>query len=293
MEDKDMAVSLQITGDGMSVNREITLTQAGKIVAFIGSEVEGEAPLQSLHLGAGVIDEPAANTQQSRQSLREKLEAANAKTHAQRITVLGYHLSSLSQEGEFTISELKQLYPQAREKMPPNFSRELDLAITSGYLEGVHGKKDTYYVTNTGEDSIVAGFSGGMRKSSSKPKAKAANVKPKAVSAESVSEAVRELHPVTPDLAGYQNYHAVSTKGLKVLWILAYAQANNIDKLSPREITFIASKLRDKIDARDVNGLTVTAAKNGWIAKDNEANYSLLFTGDEHLKSLVTGDGAN
>jgi len=287
-----MAVSLQINGDGMSVNREITLTQAGKIVAFIGSEVEGETPLQPVRLGAGLLDEQAVNTPQSRQSLREKLEAANAKTHAQRITVLGYHLASLSQEGEFTISELKQLYPQAREKMPPNFSRELDLAITAGYLEGVHGKKDTYYVTNTGEDSIIAGFSGSVRKSS-KPKTKATSAKPKAVSAESVSEAVRELHPVTPDLAGYQNYHAVGTKGLKVLWILAYAQANNIDKLSPREIAYIASKLRDKIDARDINGLTVTAAKNGWIAKDNEANYSLLFTGDEHLKSMVAGDGAN
>lgn len=287
-----MAVSLQITGDGMSVNREITLMQAGKIVAFIGSEVGGEAPLQPLHLGAGLMDEPAVSTQQSRQSLREKLEAANAKTHAQRITVLGYHLASLNQEGEFTISELKQLYPQAREKMPPNFSRELDLAIRTGYLEGVHGKKDTYYVTNTGVDSIMAGFSGVARKSS-KPRAKTTSAKPKTVNAESVSEAVRELHPVTPDLAGYQNYHTVGTKGLKVLWILAYAQANNIDKLSPREIAFIASKLRDNIDARDVNGLTVTAAKKGWIAKDNEANYSLLFTGDEHLKSLVAGDGVN
>ncbi|HVE81173.1 MAG TPA: hypothetical protein VNA68_03520 [Candidatus Dormibacteraeota bacterium] len=134
---------------------------------------------------------------------------------------------------------------------------------------------------------------GGQLSSSKKPKPRSRSKK---ASASTPSVQVRdELSKITysPDLDGYPNYHALPTKGAKVMWVLAFAAANAIVSLRPNEISYAAFRLRDKIAGSDINGLTANAAKKGWVVKDSTGSYSLLFKGDKYLKDLLDETSVN
>jgi hypothetical protein len=287
-----MGLNLKIMGSGMTVDQDITLTQAGKIIAFLGSESEmTDAPTiggQLIHAGVATIEhEPAAS---ARLSVREMIDEAKPNTHAQRITVFGHFVAQGHPDGFFTNDEVKEQYQLAREKLTLHFSREVDKAISTGWIEPVRGEKNTFFVTRKGEDAVANAFnnSGKVR-----AKAKPAGTKSATISEDDVSEAVRNVQPVLPTLPGYPNYHKLKSKGLKIMWLLAMAEKQGIDRLSTKELAFFAGKLRDKLEIRDISGHTVTGAKNGWVTKDNAANYSLLHDGEEHLKSLTDEDAAN
>jgi len=289
-----MGLNLKITGDGMTVDQDITLTQAGKIIAFLGSEAEmTDAPStggQLIHTGVASID--MQPTVSSRLSVREMIDEAKPNTHAQRITVFGHLVAQSHQDGFFTSDEVKEQYQLAREKLTLHFSREVDKAISAGWIEPVRGEKNTFFVTRKGEDAIANAFnnSGKVR---ARSKSKPVGTKSAAISEDDVSEAVRNVQPVLPTLPGFPNFHKLKSKGLKIMWLLAMAEKHGIDRLSTKELAFFAGKLRDKLEIRDINGHTVTGAKNGWVTKDNAANYSLLHDGEEHLKTLVNEDAAN
>lgn len=288
-----MGLNLKISGDGMTVDQDISLTQAGKIIAFLGSE-SGAADMpakvgQLVQTGITSFD-PRSSA--ARLSVREVIDEAKPNTHAQRITVFGHFVSQSNPNGFFTSDEVKEQYQLAREKLTQHFSREVDKAISTGWIEPVRGEKNTFFVTRKGEDAITTSFiSNG--KSQKKSKSKPAGSKSTVISEDEVSEDARSVQPVVPTLEGLPNYHKLKTKGLKIMWLLAMAQKHDIDRLSTKELAFFASKLRDKIEIRDINGHTVTAAKNGWVTKDNAANYSLLHDGEEHLKSLLDEDAAD
>lgn len=289
-----MGLNLKITGDGMTVDQDITLTQAGKIIAFLGSESEiADAPStggQLINAGAATIDhQPSVS---SRLSVREMIDEAKPNTHAQRITVFGHFVAQNHPDGFFTNDEVKEQYQLAREKLTLHFSREVDKAISAGWIEPVRGEKNTFFVTRKGEDAVAHAFNNGG-KVRAKSKAKSASAKSAAISEDDVSEAVRNVQPVLPTLPDFPNYHKLKSKGLKIMWLLAMAERHGIDRLSTKELAFFAGKLRDKLEIRDISGHTVTGAKNGWVTKDNAAKYSLLHDGEEHLKTLTDEDAAN
>lgn len=287
-----MALNLKITGNGMNVDQEITLMQAGKIITFLGSESEIiEAPTGPQLIDAGTPTVAAQPSLDPRRSVREALERANPRTHAQKITVFGHFVAEADANGMFTTDEVKLQYQAAREKAPlHHFSRELDGAVSSGWIAPAQGESNTYFVTQKGERAIEESFS---TASKTRAKSKPANTKSAMISDEDVSDAVSGIQPVVPTLEGFPNYHKLKSKGLKVMWILAMAQTHGIDSLSTKEIAYFAGKLRDKIEIRDMNGHTGTGAKNGWLTKDNSAKYILLHDGEEQLKSLLSEDAPN
>jgi len=277
----------------MTVDQEITLMQAGKIISFLGSETEiNQAIVGEVQLiqGDTTVSEPRSVVS-ARRSVREALESANAKSHAQKITVFGQFIAKSNASELFTTDEIKEQYQAAREKSPGNhFSRELDNAVSSGWIAPAQGQKNTYYVTQKGEKVIDESFATSAK---TRVKAKSNSSKSAIVSESDVSEAVRVIQPIVPTLEGYPNYHKLSSKGLKIMWLLAMAQSNHIDSLATKEISFLASKLRDKIEIRDMSGHTVTGAKNGWITKNGSSDYILLHDGDDYLRSLLSEDAAN
>lgn len=288
-----MALNLKIVGDGMNIDQAITLTQAGKIITFLGSESEtADTPGTPQLIEAGPATVLARPSTDSRRSVREILEQVGPKTHAQKITVFGHFVAESDPNGTFTPDEVKQQYQAAREKAPlKHFSREIDSAIGSGWIAPAQGESNTYFVTQKGEQAMENSFSTSA-KSRAKSK-KPASTKSTVISDDEVSDAVRGVQPIVPVLDGLPNYHKLKSKGLKVMWILAMAQSQGIESLSTKEIAYFAGKLRDKIEIRDMSGHTSTGAKNGWLTKDNSANYILLHDGEEHLKSLLSEDAAN
>ena len=285
-----MALNLKITGNGMNVDQEITLMQAGKIITFLGSESELiDTPSSPQLIDASVATVAAQPSLDPRRSVREALERANPRTHAQKITVFGHFEADAN--GMFTTDEVKLQYQAAREKAPlHHFSRELDGAVSIGWIAPAQGESNTYFVTQKGERAIEDSFSAAAK---GRAKSKPASTKSAVISDEDVSDAVSAVQPVVPTLEGFPNYHKLKSKGLKVMWILAMAQAHGVDSLSTKEIAYFAGKLRDKIEIRDMNGHTSTGAKNGWLTKDNSAKYILLHDGEEQLKSLLSEDAPN
>lgn len=287
-----MEVNLKITGSGMTVDRSITLTQAGKIIAFLGSETEysddivGNLPVASLSAGV-------ETTQQAivvRRSVREALDEARPKTHSQRIAVFGKFLSDATSDGLFTLDQIKEQYQDAREKSPlAHFSREVDNAVSSGWIAPVQGQKNTYYVTQKGEQAIESKFTSSAK---TRVKSKSPVTKTTSVSEDDISEEVKLLQPFIPTEEGLPNYHKLSSKGLKIMWVLTMTHNKGVESLTTKEIAFIIGKLRDKIEIRDINGHTVTAAKNGWLTKDSSSKYLILHDGEEHLKTLLNTENA-
>lgn len=285
-----MALNLKITGDGMTVDQGITLAQAGKIIVFLGTEPEStDTPPSSGKLIQSGLTTTEKQSSGARLSVREMMDEANPRTHAQRITVFGHYVAQNNPEDLFTSDDVKEQYQLAREKLTRHFSREINKAISAGWIEPIRGGKNTFFITRKGEDVITTAFNI-TGKSRSKTKSKATSSKSSAISENDVSEAVLNVQPIVPTLEGFPSYHKLKTKGLKIMWLLAMAHAHDIDRLSTKELAFFASKLRDKLAVGDINALTQTAAKNGWVTKDNDANYSLLHNGEEHLKTLLGED---
>lgn len=288
-----MEVNLKITGSGMTVDRDITLTQAGKIIAFLGSETEyGEQVVGSLQVANLSTGMDNYETTAVRRSVREALDEARPKTHSQRIAVFGKFISDGTSDGLFTLDQIKEQYQDAREKSPmAHFSREVDNAVSSGWIAPVPGpgQKNTYYVTQKGEQAIGSLFTA---TSKTRVKSKSAVSKTTTVNEDDISEEVKLLQPFIPTTEGLPNYHRLSSKGLKIMWVLAMTHNKGVESLTTKEIAFIIGKLRDKIEIRDINGHTVTAAKNGWLTKDASAKYLILHDGEEHLKTLLTEDAA-
>jgi hypothetical protein len=282
-----MTIQLEITGEGMNVDKTITLTQAGKIIAFLGSEETPIGPTDEYRApGAQLLDEVISPPQ--RQSLRELIDNAKATTFPQKIVVLGNYVAGSNPETVFTAESVKSLFVKTRDNIPTHFSRDLQAAVKSGQIEELPDKKDTYFVTRAGEEILQSGFGGNSatRKRSTK-KASGGQL-----SSEGIRPEVLSVKVITPDLDGYLNYHKMPSKGAKVMWILAFANSNQIEELTPREVSYIANKLRDRIDQGGLSALTITAAKNGWVTKV-EGNYTLLHKGDEYLKDLTIDDQAS
>lgn len=286
-----MSVKLKISGDGMSIDKDITLMQAGKIIAFIGSETENIGSTeQPVYPMAPLLEQPV---DEPKRSVRELIDNANPKTHPQRITVFGHFLAQSSPNGFFTSDEIKEQYQLAREKSAgPHFNREIDKAIGAGWIEAVRGEKNTFFVTRKGEDAIGSAFSS-PGKANNRTKTRSANSKIANVSEDDVSEGVRAIQPVVPNMEGFPNYHKLKTKGLKIMWLLVMSRSHDVDRLSSKELVYLTSKLRDKLALSDVSGHTKTAAKNGWLTKDNEGNYLILHDGEEHLKTLMNNDATD
>jgi len=101
-----------------------------------------------------------------------------------------------------------------------------------------------------------------------------------------VGEAIKAIRMFTPELEGYPDYHSISRKGARILWVLAFAQANGVEELSTSEISFIATKLRDKIETKAIGALTVNDAKESRVTMAG-SSYVLLHKGDLYLKGLT------
>lgn len=282
-----MAVTITINIDGVPIEKEISLTQAGKILAFLGTE-EGSVGGADVASYNQPPQQVLGDTIGHKQSVRELIDGASATTNPQKIVVMGNHIANNDPTGLFTGEAVRALFPKLREKVPRNFGRDLEAAVKQGWIEGDPDQKGFYFVTRSGEAKLAEGF--GSARSSRKKRSNASKgSRSTSISTAKVRQEVLDLKNIVPELSGVPNYHKLPTKGFKVLWILAYGLKNNLDSLNPTEIAYLATKLRDKIEARDVNGLTTNAHKNGWITKDG-SNYILLQKGEDELERLDTSE---
>ncbi len=99
-----------------------------------------------------------------------------------------------------------------------------------------------------------------------------------------VSEEVKNLPMQATGQNNLPDYWKLTSKGQRILWLLAYAQKNNIDGLTTSEIDSLGSRLRDSIEAKNINPLTTGLYKKGYLTS-HQGKYRILQPGIDFLKS--------
>ncbi len=267
-----MSVRITIKGDGLSLEKQTSLKKAGQIITFLGLE-EGDTTTEQ------VPSSPKALVVSLGSSPKVAIHEAKAKTNAQKITVLANYLSEKDgQEGVLVKEILLQLRKIGEE--PGNFTRDLGTAESLRYLYPLDAKKTIYGVTDKGKGAILNKF---VEETPNKTSRKDKRGFKKAIPPR---QEVLSL-PIVANLEGYSGFHDLPTKADSILWVLAYADSNNIEELTPREVEMITDKLRKKIPQKDFSAHNKKNMKLGYVAL-TDGKYKLQQKGIDHLKSLST-----
>ncbi|OIO48811.1 MAG: hypothetical protein AUJ39_02005 [Parcubacteria group bacterium CG1_02_42_13] len=266
-----MDIKIKIEGGGLSFEGETDIVKAAQVIAFIKSDSIPN-PTKPAALLTGVT-----NTQTTP---RQALVDSNAKTNPEKITVLGKYLMDRDNQTNFSGREVQEIMKKTGEKMPKNFSRDLQVAIDDlGYIFEDDVQKGQYSVTDGGAQAILNGFSLNNQNRNSRRKSKTN----KSGGKKAIREEVNKLD-ISGEKEGLPNYWQIDSKGHRILWLINYAESNKIDGLSPVEIESLATKLRDDIESKNVRALTTKSAKNNFIKVDPSGKYKILQNGIKFLK---------
>lgn len=153
---------LKLTGPGLSLEKEVSEEIANRITLLV---LSGGKPEQQFPAGKGSGTDPTASRTRSavgNKSVREYLQASNAKKIPQHMTVIGHYLLETQQKDTFSMEELLKGFSDAKESPPKNPNRDINTAIKRGWI--ALRQKDSYYVTSTGMKAIEDGFPKESRK---------------------------------------------------------------------------------------------------------------------------------
>jgi hypothetical protein len=150
---------LSLKGPGVEIVRDVSSDQALAIIQVsmrqprsVGSDAVAEPAVS-----AGTTDvQPSAGEF----SLGEYLHSVGAKKNPQRILAIAAYLRDLGQD-RVSKAEIKSRFPEAGEKVPGNYPRDFTNAIKNRWLAQAPDKKDSYYVTRTGDTALKNAFGSG------------------------------------------------------------------------------------------------------------------------------------
>lgn len=266
-----MSVTIIIQGDGLSFKKDINSQKAGQIIAFLGAAEE--VAVDDLSLSA-------SNTKlipETFQSPSALINESEAKTNAEKITVIGNHLQTKDGQEGFLATEVLLQLRKIGEK-PGNFSRDIATAASLQYIFPVDVKEGRYGISDKGLRAIENKFSETPRK---KVKSKNTGGLKKAMPPR---EEVLSL-PIVATLDGYKDLHSIKTMSDSILWILAYADKHGIESLTPREVEALSDKLRKKIEQSGFSAHNQRNMKSGYVSRTGNL-FKLQEKGFGHLKEM-------
>lgn len=277
-----MSVKITIAGEGLSFEKEADMLKAGQIIAFLSNDTPAQqtppsyySPTPGKLLGVG---------ETSRRSPRQALIESDAKTNTEKIVVLAHFICERDGTLSFSPKEIQVEFKKAGESLPKNFTRDFNQAIALGYILE-NDDQGGYILTDLGLDVLESGFLNNRQNSPLSGSKKRKGGKSKKVT--TVRDEVSDLQ-IVPQLNGYPDYWSLSTKGSKILWLLAYAEENRVTEgLTPVEIEFMASKLKDQIKTGDFTALTKNNIKKGWMTTGKGFS-KILKLGEDSLKAQQT-----
>lgn len=277
-----MAVKIVITGEGLSLEREISLHEAGQIITYLGTKQQLITPSQD---GMPLLDQslPERNTSTS-SSPRDAIAASGAKTNSEKITAVGKYLQDRDNVQSFSAEEVKSVLQKMGEQ-PGNFLRDLKAAEKSQYIYCENKSEGVFSVTDKGIASISNKFS--EKVASSKQKKKSSASKP--VTPVTVAPEIEKL-PITTNLEGFPNYHSLDTKWKKIIWLLVFADKNGIESLSPAEVEYLSGKIKGQIVRSGFTAHNTPNIKAGYVISKGGNKFSAEQIGIDFLKTLVKQD---
>jgi hypothetical protein len=163
MPDRVEAYVLSLKGAGVDICVEIDQVRAGHVMAVAFGSVDPRYVARGAHSteagdrqgeDAIAAERPAAR----RLSLREFLESSGAKRSAERILAVGHFFSEQEGKEQFGLGEVRQGFQAAREEMPSNLPRDLQMVAKKGWIAEVPGSRGQFYVTRKGEEALRSRF---------------------------------------------------------------------------------------------------------------------------------------
>ncbi len=270
-----MTVKISIDGEGLTFKKDIGVQKAGQIIAFLGAD-ESSAPIER----GPLLTTTSKILPQIEQSPKDLIIQANAKTNAQKITVLGSYLLDKDGNDDFLIKEV-QLQMRKLGEEPGNFNRDLKAAMSLQYIYQLPPKKDGKYgITDAGREAIQNQFSEEVKikpKSHKKHGGFKQSIPPR--------DEVTTL-AIVSDMEGYPNFHKLPTKADSILWVMAYCDAQKIESLTPKEVEFLTDKLRSKIPQNAFSPHNKRNIKEGYVSQ-TDGKFKLQQKGFDHLKALL------
>lgn len=269
-------VKITIEGEGLSLTKQTTLQKAGQIISFLGYGTDNSI-VTTENTSASGVGAPLLPTAKRLQP-REFITSSNAKTYPQKITALAVYLEEQLTQETFTPQELKILFKKMGDE-PKNFTRDLKSALELQYVLCTDAAAETYELTDKGRDAYTDGFTiAAVRKGSNSKKS---NV------SKGVRDEVKALE-VTGAMDEYPDYHKLTTKGDKILWLLEYADKKGIAALTPAEVDYISlNRLRNRVESSGFTALNERNIKKVFVSKTAEG-FQIQKRGSDYLKSLIT-----
>lgn len=273
-----MSVKITINGEGLSFERETDMLKAGQIIAFLSNDTsvkvmtsEAYSPTPVAVLGTGDV---------RRKSPRQALMESDAKTNPEKIVVLANFICERNGVDTFSSKELQVEFKKAGEPLPKNMTRDFKTAVAQGYI--LENDEGDYSLTDLGLEVINVGFGGYQKTTGGGGVKKRKGGTGKKTT--TVREEVTNLE-LTPQMEDYPDYWTLTVKGSRILWLLAYASEQNIrEGLTPVEVEYLASKLKDQIKPGDFTALTKNNTKKGYMT--NSKGYTkILKNGEDFLKT--------
>ncbi|GEM_PF-1747252 len=277
-----MAVKIIISGEGLSLEKEISLHEAGQIITYLGTK---QQLITSSQDGMTLLEQslPERNGSTS-SSPNDAIAASGAKTNSEKITAIGKYLQERDGGQSFAAEKVKSVLQKMGEQ-PGNFLRDLKAAEKSQYIYCQNNSEGVFSVTDKGIASISNKFS--EKVVPSKQKKKSSANKPS--TPVTVSPEIEKLS-ITANLDGFPNYHNLDTKWKKIIWLLVFAGENGIEALSPSEVEHLSGKIKGRIVRSGFTAHNKPNIKAGYVISKTGNKFSVEQIGIDFLKTLVKND---
>ena len=142
-----------VVGPDLKVEREVDEQTALRVIAILLGGGKG-APAASRDTEVG-SDGSQDKIALSSTTISELFSQVRPSSNPSRIATVGYHLRQTDRE-PFSRETIRLSLRDARQRAPANFSRDLDDAIRSGWLDGTD--KSGYVLTTQGIGAVESRF---------------------------------------------------------------------------------------------------------------------------------------
>jgi hypothetical protein len=157
----EQTYKLQLSGNGLSMDRQVTQAQAFSVVAAVMGGQQGVAGTGLPATGTGGSPPFAGPAGRPGVTIGEFVSEAGAGSQAEKIVTIAAYLMRNQGRETFTKDDVRGAFKDAGEPTPGNFHRDFQKAVADKKWIAKHqGSSSDFYVTNTGFKAVDAGFDG-------------------------------------------------------------------------------------------------------------------------------------
>ena len=292
-----------VFSSGLSYHTKITINQAAKVINDIGVGVPSsedkrcdeklneddhydEKLNEDDHYDEKLNEDDAEKKVDTKkvEDPSEALKISGAQTYSEKIVALAAYLLKDGRE-TFKPEDVKAEFRRVREKLPGNFSRDLNSAIKAGWVAEEQNTTGEYYLTNKTDGILEGKFvfpRASLNNSSQWHSAKRSST----TAAKPDTLAGIDEFPST--MEDYPGYAQMKSEKDRLLWIATYMRVkHNREGVTNKEVAWISEYIGRRIPTNNISGAFNKAKKPGYAIRST-SNKEIRVTeqGIAYLKTL-------